>query len=110
MKKSNTITIVIILAVIIFASIIISTRGNDTPKELAKCIGKRTTLYVQLGCHACKIQEDMFGESYQYLNTIDCWFEKERCGGIPSTPTWVIQEKKYTEVLSIETLKQLTGC
>ena len=110
MKKRSLITITIIVAVIILAIILINRSPNGVSKETTMCIANNSELYVQFGCHACKIQEDMFGENYQYLNSIDCWFEIERCPGIFSTPTWIINDTKYTGVQSIETLKKLTGC
>ena len=65
--------------------------GEDL-NEIAKCIAKKSTLYVQLGCHYCELQEEMFGESYQYLNTVDCFYEPQQCYGIKGTPTWVINK------------------
>ena len=109
MKKRTLITIAIIFGVIILSAIILS-RGNGISKETATCIGENSELYVQLGCHACATQEKLFGDNYQYLNVIDCWFEKEKCEGIQYSPTWIINGKKYTGVKSIETLKELTGC
>ncbi len=112
MKKKNKkwVTFAVIIGVIILAVIIMIKPHPETDKEVAECIGKNSKLYVQLGCHACKTQEDMFGDNYQYLDIIDCWFEREKCGGIESTPTWVIRGEKYDEVFSIKKLQELTGC
>ncbi len=109
MKKRTLITIAIILGVIILSAIILS-RGNGVSKETATCIGENSVLYVQLGCHACETQEKLFGNSYQYLNIIDCWFEQDKCTEIQYTPTWIISGEKYTGVTNIEKLKELTGC
>jgi len=108
MKKS-WITVLIILGVIILSTIILS-RGNGVSQQTATCIGQNSELYVQLGCNACKTQEEMFGENKKYLNIIDCWFERNKCGEITHTPTWIIQGKRYEGVQSIEKLKELTGC
>ena len=113
MFKKRYLTIAIIISVIIFSVIVIN-RSNGTPDETAKCIGQNSELYIQLGCHACESQEKLFGESYQYLNTIDCFYEEERnkciTAEITATPTWIIDGKKYVGVQSIEELKKLTGC
>ncbi len=109
MKKRSWITIAIILGVIII-SIIIINRGNGASQSTTECIGQNAELYVQLGCHACKIQEEMFGEHAQDLNIIDCWYEKDKCSDIQYTPTWIINREKYIGVQSIEELKELTGC
>ena len=108
MKKS-WITVLIILGVIILSTIILS-RGNGVSQQTATCIGQNSELYVQLGCNACKTQEEMFGENKKYLNIIDCWFERNKCGEITHTPTWIIQGKRYEGVQSIEKLKELTRC
>ena len=105
MKKTNIITLIVILVVIILAIIIINKNGSHIDEETAKCIGQNAELYTQLGCHACKSQEEMFGENKKYLNIIDCWFEKEKCSEIEYTPTWLIKGEKYIGLKSIEKLK-----
>lgn len=107
--KRISITIAIILGVIIFA-IIIKSNGNGTSLQIAKCIGKNTILYTQLGCHACENQEKLFGENYNQVTVIDCFYEMEKCSEIQYTPTWIIKGEKYTGVQSIEKLKEITGC
>ena len=82
----------------------------ETSKEITECIGKNSKIYVQLGCHACESQEELFGDNYQYLNIIDCFYEREKCEGIESTPTWIIKGEKHTGVQPISTLQELTGC
>lgn len=109
MKKEIIITITIILGIIILALILIN-RGNNVSKETAECIGQNSELYTQLGCHACENQEKLFGNNYQHLNVIDCFFEMDRCSNIERTPTWIINGEKYIGLQSIEKLKELTGC
>jgi len=112
MNKEAWWTIAIIILVIGLAYFILTKENPQTDSEIAKCIGKNSELYVQLGCHACKTQEDLFGENYQYLNVIDCFYEKEKCITlqITGTPTWIIKDKKLVGVQSFEKLKELTGC
>jgi len=112
MKKNTKliITIIVILAIVVLALLILNKPSSEVTKEFAQCLGNNSILYVQLGCHACKIQEDMFGDTYQYLTTIDCFYERDKCSGIEFTPTWVIKEESYTGIQSIEKLKELTGC
>ncbi len=110
--KKSWITILVIIAVVILAVFLIRKNSNIVSKETAVCIGNNSVIYTQLGCHACEIQEKMFGDNYQYLNQIDCIFEGEKCiqEQITATPTWIINSKKYVGIQSIETLKNLTGC
>jgi len=111
MKKNNLVTILVVLAVIVLAIIILSKPApTGTSEEIAKCIGENSELYVQAGCSHCEDQKELFGENYQYLNIIDCFFEIERCEEITATPTWIIDGKKIAGFQSIEKLQELTGC
>lgn len=110
MKKKSWVTVAVIVLVIILAIIILTRSRPGTSEEIARCIGRNSKLYIQLGCHACETQKEIFGDNYQYLDVTDCWFEREKCGEIEYTPTWIIKGKKYDEVLSISTLQDLTGC
>ena len=106
MKKIILILIIILL---------ISGAGcnnNGIDKELAKCIGENSILYVKEGCSACAKQKEMFGSSFKELNVIDCAFESIKCreAGITAVPTWFINDEYYKGVKSIEKLKELTNC
>ena len=80
--------------------------------DVAKCIGSNSQLYVQLGCHFCAEQEQIFGDSWKYLNVTDCYYNASLCNSlnIQGTPTWIVNGTKYLGVQSIDKLKQLTGC
>lgn len=109
-KTAGLISILVIMTVVSLAIFLMNSRKAETPDEVAKCIGRNSVLYIQLGCHACETQKKLFGESYQYLNKIDCWFEGDKCLDIQKTPTWIIKGEKYEGVQSIDKLKELTGC
>ena len=90
-----------------------SNNTNGKPDiELAKCIGDRSTLYISAGCIACAHQKELFGDSFKYLNVIDCKKEPQKCidTDILSVPTWVIEGEKYSGARPVEQLRQLTGC
>lgn len=110
MSKKSLVTILIVLGVIILSVVVLIRPSQDVSEKTARCIGQNSELYVQLGCHACEIQEDMFGENSKYLDIIDCYREREKCSEITHTPTWIIGGEKYQGVQSIEKLKELTGC
>ena len=84
--------------------------SNNVPTETTECIAENSKLYVQLGCHACETQEDMFGDDYEKLDIVDCFYERDKCSEITHTPTWIINNQKHVGVQSIEELKELTGC
>ncbi len=110
MRRSTLINIIIILLILALVLVVKLKPHNKTSEEIAKCIGERATLYVQLGCHYCEIQEKMFGENVKYLNKIDCFFERDKCAEIKGTPTWKINGEYYLGVQTIEKLRELTGC
>jgi len=108
--KRSWLTILIVIGVIAIAYFAINKPQPVTSEEIAKCIGKNSILYTQLGCSACKTQEEIFGENYKNLNVIDCFYTPEKCSEIIATPTWVIKGQKYVGVQSINKLKELTNC
>ena len=112
MSKKRWITVLVVLAVIILSVIIMSRSHPEPEVEVAKCIGAKAVLYTQLGCHACESQEKMFGDNYQYLSVVDCFFEREECieKEIKGTPTWIINGEEQLGSRSIEELRELTGC
>jgi hypothetical protein len=111
-NKDNIITFLIIIGIIVIAIFALQKELPATDKEISKCIGENSILYTQLGCHACEAQEDLFGENYQYLTIIDCWYDNQKCIdiNIEYTPTWIIDGEKYIGVQSFDELKALTGC
>jgi hypothetical protein len=112
MKKSSLITIAVIVFVILIAVIVLTRSHPETDEDVAKCIGENSVLYIQLGCHACELQEDYFGDNYQYLNAVDCFFDQDVCieNNIRATPTWIINNQQYVGARSVDELKELTGC
>lgn len=112
MKKETLWTIGIILGVILLSYFILNKEKPKTEEQIVKCIGKNSVLYIQLGCSACKKQEEIFGDNYQKLTIVDCFFEKDKCikNKITATPTWEINGKKIEGVQSISKLQNLTSC
>ena len=108
------IIIVIVVGLVIYFSFFNGPDGNDNPsmKNLAECLSSKSVVYVSTGCVACAAQKEIFGEDFEYLTSVDCMIEGEKCSdaGITKVPTWFIDGKKYEGVQQIETLKSLTGC
>lgn len=101
-----------IIFILILVILISGCNGNSIDEKLTKCISEKSVIYISNGCIACAKQESLFGENFKELNVIDCAIESEKCREIDITkvPTWLINEKKYEGVQSIEELKELTGC
>lgn len=113
--KNILITILFIAVVVIIAIVIIHLTKKTSgivDESVAKCIGQNSILYVQLGCSHCEDQKNLFGNSYQYLNVTDCFYETGVCinNSIEATPTWVIKDQRYVGVQTVEKIKELTGC
>jgi len=110
MKKKKLVLGLIILGIILIFTYFIYKPAPVISEQDTICIGENSELYVQTGCHACEIQEEMFGENKKYLNTTDCLFDRDKCLGIEKTPTWIINREKYVGVQTIDKLKELTNC
>jgi len=113
MKKRIPWSLIVIIAVIFIGSFLILIPDKTPPSNLddfVSCISKKTTLYTQEGCHACEKQENIFGDSYEKLNVVDCFDTPELCQGITGTPTWKIGDELYVGVMSLEALAKITKC
>ena len=79
-------------------------------------------MYGSFKCGICAKTRKMFGDSFQYINEIECHPQGENpqtelCveKGIPGTPTWILEpngilKKRATGFLSIEDLREFSGC
>lgn len=120
MNKEKLITFSIVAFILLVAGGIIYFRStglntqNTASEEVAKYIGEHSVVYTQVGCSHCIEQENLFGDNWKYINSVDCVLSPENTqicinAGITVTPTWIINGEKYTGVQSIEKLKELTG-
>ncbi len=116
-KKKTLITSVVIIILILFISILLINKNPNTNTEVtesfATCLGQSSTLYVQEGCGACAVQEQMFKEHYSRLDVVDCIYNRETCiaEGISATPTWVMNNnEKLVGVQQLEKLSEASGC
>lgn len=108
--KNRITMFAIILAIVVISFFSLTKSPLETDKEIVQCIGKKATLYSQLGCPHCKTQEELFGENIKYIEVVDCFYKKEKCEGITATPSWKINGKEYIGVRSIDKLRELTNC
>jgi glutaredoxin len=114
-KKTQNIviTIVIIIAIAAIAFFIIrgKTTGAVVSEDAAKWIGAHSTVYTQVGCSHCVDQENLFGDNWKYIHSVDYFTNPQAFidANITGTPTWVINGQQYVGVQSITTLENLTG-
>ena len=79
-------------------------------------------MYGSFRCGVCAKTRAMFGDSFQYINEIECHPQGENSQtelclkkGIEGTPTWILEPdeielKRQLGFLSIEELKEFSGC
>ena len=81
--------------------------------KFAKCLSEKgAVVYVSQYCGHCKNQKDMFGDSFKYVNSVECTENQDLCqeNGISGVPTWIINGLPYAGEQSFERLSELTGC
>ena len=94
---------------------VVNTGNHD---DFAKCLtASGAKMYGAYWCPHCTNQKKMFGESWQYVNYIECALsgggQTDECNqaGIRGYPTWEFQGgTRANGELSLEKLSQFTGC
>ncbi len=100
---------------------LILTVGNFIPEStvnsgldnFAKCLtDKEVKMYGTETCGFCKQQKSLFGDSFKFIDYIDCALNQTICveDGIQSVPNWNINNQSYVGVQSLERLAALSGC
>jgi hypothetical protein len=117
MKKDTKIyLILLVLIVIIILGIFIykSYSKKNYDIEVINCIASKSSIYSSKVCGHCIKQKEILGDYYTLFNVTDCFLEEnyQKCNdaNIPGTPTWIINNKQYPGIKTIEELKTLTGC
>ncbi len=61
-------------------------------------------------CSYCKKQKELFGDSFRYINYVNCDQERQVCvdADVKGYPTWEIDGETYSGLQSLERLAQLT--
>ncbi len=81
--------------------------------ELAQCLTDNDVkMYGTEWCSYCKKQKELFGDSFELIDYIDCDKDPSACkaAGITGYPTWVIDGDNYAGVQPLERLARLSGC
>lgn len=87
--------------------------SNGSVDGFAKCLmNKGVVMYGTKYCGHCNDQKKLFGDSFKYINYIECTEQGDICeqNGVTSVPTWVIDGEKYIGKQSLEKLSELSGC
>lgn len=84
----------------------------------AQCLTEKgAKFYGSKNCGWCEKQKELFGESLQYVNYIECidpetdqWSELCRGAGVDAVPTWEIGGEMNPGFKTLEQLSELIGC
>jgi hypothetical protein len=124
----NKILIILIIVVIVLIALLVwggiwSGKKTDPKLEtFAQCLAeKNVTMYGAVWCSWCKKQKADFGESFKYINYVECPDNPQRClaAGVQGYPAWIFQDsstsspqavKKLEGYQTLEQLSQASGC
>ena len=101
---------------ILTVSIVLTACSNDEPGDydnFSQCLTEKgVKMYGTEWCSHCKNQKKTFGNSFQYIDYIDCDENKNEClkAGVQGYPTWVIGGNSYPGEQSLFRLSQLSDC
>ena len=109
-----------LISAIVCLLIGVSGCGKDASEveKLAKCLAeKNVTMYGAYWCGHCSSQKKMFGDSFQYINYVEC-ADTENGGaetcikeGIEGLPTWILGDgTKLVGARRLPELAESAGC
>ncbi len=81
--------------------------------EFAACTAENdATLYGADWCPHCKDQKKDFGDSFAFVNYVECEENKATCqeANIRGYPTWIIKGEFLEGGRTLEEIAQRTGC
>lgn len=81
--------------------------------SFAQCLTEKgAVIYGTQWCSYCQSQKEMFGSSFEYINYVDCDFERSKCdkAGVRTYPTWQINGELYTGQQTMYKLASLAKC
>lgn len=110
--------IILIIAVIIVFVFLLpknSEQGTNPGLDLfAQCLAdKGVIMYGAYWCSHCQNQKSLFGDSFKYVNYVECTSSPGKCSsaGVSGYPTWIFTDgKKLEGEQKLEILSQESGC
>ncbi len=88
-------------------------KGPGEYDTFAQCLTEKgVKMYGTEWCSHCQNQKKDFGNSFQYINYIDCDKRGDQClkEGVQGYPTWIIEGEKYPGEQPLPRLATLSGC
>ncbi len=88
--------------------------------RFAKCLtGKGAVMYGVFWCDHCREQKEKFGDSFKYVNYVECVTQDKprelipecKAQGIKHTPTWIFADGEHVEgVMQLDQLAIKAHC
>ena len=110
---------VLSFAAVFLVVIAMGCAGSAEKKDtLAKCLTEKgVKMYGAFWCQHCKNQKADFGDSFQYIDYVECdpagtnpKPQECRDAGVTGYPTWVIDGAQYPGEQDLNTLAKISGC
>lgn len=105
--------ILLILVVISGCDTTETSESNGEYDSLAQCLTEKgVKMYGTDWCGYCKKQKESFGDSFQYVDYVNCDENRQECqeAGVRGYPTWKIDGENYPGFQSLDGLVALSGC
>ncbi|MBT4805212.1 hypothetical protein HON71_03495 [Candidatus Woesearchaeota archaeon] len=108
--------IISILMLATFLLVVGCSSNNTGPGQydtFAQCLTEKgVKMYGTEWCSHCKNQKAAFGNSFQFVDYVDCDKNKNECSlaGVEGYPTWKINGKNYPGEQQLNKLASLSGC
>ncbi|MBI3259231.1 MAG: hypothetical protein HYZ54_07150 [Ignavibacteriae bacterium] len=123
-SKSVVIGIIVIAIIVILFAVNFNASGNITDNttgnydNFAKCLSESgAKMYGAYWCSHCNNQKQMFGNSWKYMNYVECALsgneQAQICtaAGVRAYPTWMFGDNRKVEgELTFQKLSEYSGC
>lgn len=108
-------SIVVLLAGFIVWSFIASTpKSDERIDKFAQCLSQKgVVMYGAYWCSHCQNQKKLFGQSFKYINYVECTKETQKCQekDIKGYPTWEFADgSKVGGEMSFQALSEKSSC
>ena len=85
--------------------------GESEQAKLAQCLQKQgAEFYGSVSCADCEKQKEVFGNSFELINSVDCGNDKELCPNVREIPAWYINKNIYYGLKTLNELEELGSC
>ena len=86
---------------------------QETLDNFSKCLTEKgVIMYGASWCPHCQEQKALFGDSFQYVDFVDCEKTPNLCSAaeIKAFPTWIINGEKHLGTKPLDILAVYSGC